>query len=126
MDYIYTTIEEIEVYWQAVFSSRNAPIQKSTVTVILPESVSNQIMHFQSFGVPTSSEKIDSRTVRYIAKDALQPREKMEVEIIFPHGIIQTQPANWQVTQERNRQRREQQRRIENESAIHKKYSYIY
>ena len=91
-----------QVYWKAIFPDRSASIQKSTVTVKLPESLSNKIVSFKNFGVPASSEQIDSRIIRYISNQPLQPKQELEVQVIFPHGIIKTQLSSWQTREQTN------------------------
>ena len=84
------------VYWKAIFPDRSAPIRQSTIIVKLPESLAQKIISFKSYGVPTSSAQIDSRTVRYVALQTINPEREIEVEVVFPHKIIKTPVPNWQ------------------------------
>ncbi len=59
------------VYWKAIFPDRSEPIRQSTIIVKLPDSLAHKITSFKSYGVPTSSAQIDSRTVRYVALETI-------------------------------------------------------
>ncbi|MCI5217755.1 MAG: DUF2207 domain-containing protein, partial [Candidatus Electrothrix sp. LOE2] len=80
--------EEDWVHVKAIFKDRSAPIENGTVTVLLPDALAGQITSFKNFGVPAEAEKIDERTVEFIANSALPPGQELEVRVAVPHGVL--------------------------------------
>ncbi|HIC93813.1 MAG TPA: DUF2207 domain-containing protein, partial [Anaerolineae bacterium] len=88
-----------QLYWKAVFPDRDFPVKASTVTVHLPEGAKPQKV--AAYGVPAEWKIVDDRTVVFTASGEISPGRELEVRVQFPHGVVQGQPAAWQVEYDR-------------------------
>ncbi len=84
-----------ELYWKAIFSGRDTYVNSSKVTVHFPQSVPANSLETYSYGTPASPVIVDDRTVEYIS-GTLAADQELEIDVIFPHGIINTLPPAWQ------------------------------
>ncbi|MCJ7666915.1 MAG: DUF2207 domain-containing protein, partial [Anaerolineae bacterium] len=87
-----------QIWWKAIFSDRDFPIRSSTVTVHLPEGVS-EVQNVAAYGWDASFDVRDSRTVIFMAQD-ISPGQEMEVRVQFPHGIVEASPPSWQAAED--------------------------
>ncbi len=88
--------EDDWVYVKAIFKDRSAPIESGKVTVRLPEVLAGQISSFKSFGVPAEARQADEQTVEFVAKDAMPPGKELEVQVVFPHDVLNISMPGWQ------------------------------
>jgi hypothetical protein len=85
-----------QIFWKAVFKDRAAPIQSAQVTIRLPASLAEQVTSFQSFGVPADARQVDARTIEFVSRGPLPPGEELEVQVVYPHGLLDLPPPAWQ------------------------------
>ena len=85
-----------QMVWPALSEGRDAPIQRSKVTVRVPPSLAGQIRRFNHYGVPTDAQQIDARTVTFVPQGALQPDEALTVKLYVPHGVLNAPIPAWQ------------------------------
>lgn len=85
-----------QVYWKAIFKNRDAPIYTVKVTVHLPASLAGQTLKIKSFGVPAEARKVDTQTVEFVSHERLPPGKELEVQVTFPHGILDVPVPSWQ------------------------------
>ncbi|WP_341739906.1 DUF2207 domain-containing protein [Microcoleus sp. CAWBG640] len=81
--------ENTQVYWKAIWPDRKSPINASQVTVKLPDVLVAKVSSFKSFGIPTTVRQLDGQTFAFTGKQALPPKQELEVQVIFPTGILQ-------------------------------------
>ena len=86
-----------QVYWKALFKERDAPINNARVVVRLPESLAGQVSEYQSFGAKASSRRLDRRSIEFTLDDPLPPRRGLEVQVAFPHGLLNVPTPRWQL-----------------------------
>ncbi|MEM8777649.1 MAG: DUF2207 domain-containing protein [Cyanobacteria bacterium P01_G01_bin.49] len=91
-----TKEENTQVYWKAIFADRKAPIQAAKVRVKLPQSLSDKVLSFKTFGTPASTRAVDSRTLEFVASSSIKPQQELEVQIIFPSEILNIPGPEWQ------------------------------
>lgn len=85
-----------QVYWKALFKDRAATIQSGKVTVRLPASLAGRILDMKSFGVPADARRVDARTVEFVSRGPLPPGQELEVQVTFPHGVLNVGMPAWQ------------------------------
>ena len=81
-------VDSDEVNWEAISADRPALIQRATVTVRLPDKVAGQIRSKDAWGVPALAREVDAQTVEFVSRGSLPPGKELEVEVIFPHGLL--------------------------------------
>ena len=94
------------VYWKALFKDRDADIRSGSVTVRLPESLAGRISEYRSFGEPATASQTDPRTVVFTTDGVLRPGRELEVQVAFPHGLLNVPAPAWQQKAERAGQTR--------------------
>jgi hypothetical protein len=85
-----------QVYWKALFKDRTTPIQSGKVIVHLPDSVAGRITGFKAFGVAADSRQLDAQTAEFVSRGPLSPGKALEVQVTFPHGILDVPVPAWQ------------------------------
>jgi hypothetical protein len=81
--------------WQSLGERTVAPIARSTTIINLPaEFADKQIVHSSS-GVATNKFLQNANKVTFVAAD-IATNSELEVSVIFPHGLVQGTPPNWQ------------------------------
>ena len=85
-----------QVYWKALFKEREAEIRSGSVTVRLPESLAGQITDYRNFGWAAAARQVDPRTVQFVLSGALPPGRELEVQVTFPHGLLNVPTPNRQ------------------------------
>ncbi|MEM8721646.1 MAG: DUF2207 domain-containing protein [Cyanobacteria bacterium P01_G01_bin.39] len=95
IDGLHVNTDNTQVYWKAIFSDRNSPIENAKVSVKLPKSLAGKINYFTYYAdsIPVSSRKLDSQTVEFIAQKSIPPRKELEVEVVFPNDILNMQKS---------------------------------
>ena len=88
-----------QVYWKALFKDRAAPIQSGRVTVRLPASLAGQVLSYKSFGVAADAREVDDQTVEFIPRGAVPPGRGLEIQMVFPHGLLDVPAPAWLQTQ---------------------------
>ena len=81
-----------ELYWNAVGTKWEVPIQQSSVHVTLPKTISESDIEFRCFKGPVESNleclaKISGHTLQFDTTD-LAPAEGMTVVVQFPTGVV--------------------------------------
>jgi len=89
-----------QLYWKAIFKDHAVPIGRSTITVHLPEGISNESLAIFSYGVPAERSIKEDNTVQF-ATDIIPPNEELEIQVLFPHGIVSGAIPAWQIEAER-------------------------
>jgi uncharacterized membrane protein YgcG len=95
-----------ELYWNAIGTGWNFPIESGTVTVRLPEPVPEERLTVQGYTGPQGAQDVayaaampSPGTARYRLTQPLQPREGFTIVLTFPKGIIaepgRVQRATW-------------------------------
>ncbi|MBE9066534.1 DUF2207 domain-containing protein, partial [Leptolyngbya cf. ectocarpi LEGE 11479] len=82
-----------QLYWNALFPERSAPINRGQVTVHVPEALAGQISNFQGEGVMSRDLKIDSNTYEFVAEGSLEPQQALNVRLEFPASILNISQA---------------------------------
>ena len=85
-----------QVYWKALFKQRSASILTGRVVVRLPTSLAGQILSFRAFGVPADAHAVDAQTVEFVTRGLLPPGKELEVQVIFPHSLLDIPLPAWQ------------------------------
>src|SRR4028118_1970272 len=88
--------QKTQVYWKAIFADRKAPVQRATVKVQLPESLSGKVLSFTNFGVSAIARQVNARTFEFVANQPLGPDQELEVQIAFPTEILNLPKPRWQ------------------------------
>ncbi|WP_044499749.1 DUF2207 domain-containing protein [Nostoc sp. PCC 7107] len=88
-----------QVYWEAIFSDRKAPIKQAQVRVEFPEEFTNKIKIFQSFGVVANIRRVDTKTIEAVAKQSLEPGEGLEIQVAFDRTGTKIETSGWQSSQ---------------------------
>ncbi|MDU9050951.1 MAG: DUF2207 domain-containing protein [Candidatus Electrothrix sp. Rat3] len=70
------------------------PVQKSKVTIRLPDSFIGKIHTVKSSGM--ESWKSDERTVELVSQGAVKPRQAVNIQISLPHGALEVSMPEWQ------------------------------
>lgn len=69
-------------------------VQKSKVTVRLPDSFIENIRSVKSPGM--ESWRSDERTVELISQGTVPPKHALNIQISLPHGVIEAPMPEWQ------------------------------
>ena len=87
-----------QVYWKAIFSDRQSPIQNASVTVRLPKSLAEKIYYYNHYSdlIPVSSQKLNGQTIKFIAQKPIPKGQELEVQVAFPSNILDLQQPKWQ------------------------------
>ncbi|PHX53271.1 DUF2207 domain-containing protein, partial [Tychonema bourrellyi FEM_GT703] len=88
--------ENTLVYWKAIAAGRKAPINAGKVTVKLPEALSGKVLSFMNFGTAAVRRQVDPKTFEFVASQAIQPEQELEVQIAFPQAILNIPQPGWQ------------------------------
>ena len=93
---IQVNADDAKVYWKAIFSDRQAPVQNARVTINIPESLAGKINFSNHYAanVRVNSE-ISDRTVEFLAQQPIPAGEELEVEVGFPNDLNISKPK-WQ------------------------------
>ncbi|MGD1858246.1 MAG: DUF2207 domain-containing protein [Leptolyngbyaceae cyanobacterium] len=87
-----------QLYWNAIFPQRSAPINRGTVIVHVPEALAGKVRGFRSEGVMSRDRKLDATTFEFVTKRALAPQEALNIRLEFPTNaltIAQAQTDYW-------------------------------
>lgn len=99
-----------QVWWKAIPSDHDYPIQASTVTVHLPPGATvlrsktdpNEHLAAVTSGAPaTINLSADGSVVTFMATRAIRPGEEMEVFVPFPPGFVTGSKPAWQAEADR-------------------------
>jgi hypothetical protein len=74
---------DAQVYWQAIFPDRKAPIKKAQVRVEFPQQFAPKIKAYQSFGIAANIIQVDAKIIQAVAQTSVEPGEKLEIQVIF-------------------------------------------
>lgn len=88
-----------QVYWEAIFSDRKAPIKQAQVRVEFPEELTNKIKIFQSFGVVADIRRVDTKTIEAVTKQFIEPGTGLKIQVIFDRAGTKIETSGWQSTQ---------------------------
>ncbi|WP_414751919.1 DUF2207 domain-containing protein [Anabaena sp. CCY 9910] len=88
-----------QVYWEAIFSDRKAPIKQAQIRVEFPEEFTTKIKMFQSFGVVADIRRVDKKTIEAVTKQFLEPGKELEIQVIFDRAGTKIETSGWQSTQ---------------------------
>jgi Predicted membrane protein (DUF2207) len=88
--------ENTLVYWKAIAADRKAAINTGKVTVKLPEALSGKVLSFTNFGTAAVRRQVDPKTFEFVAIQAIQPQQELEVQIAFPQAIMNIPQPGWQ------------------------------
>ncbi|WP_413167140.1 DUF2207 domain-containing protein [Capilliphycus salinus ALCB114379] len=88
--------DEARVYWKAIFSGRNAPIQNAKVVVRFPEVLSGKITEYTSYGILTQIRQINPYTFQFIGQKPVLPGQEIEVFVAFPRNLLNVSTPNFQ------------------------------
>ena len=77
-----------QVYWNALFPERSAPINRGRVTLQVPETLAGQVTSFQSEGVASRDRKLNPTTFEFVTNGPLEPQQSLNVRATFPTGIL--------------------------------------
>ena len=99
--------------WRAVPGDRSGvPIESSTVTVTLPEAVEIDALPVMAYGPDFETryalsgisnpltEPTTADQVIFEATNPLPDGQGFQVQVGFPHGIVNAQPSRWQVAED--------------------------
>jgi uncharacterized membrane protein len=89
-----------QLYWKAIFKDHDVSIGRSTVTVNLPEGISRESLAVFSYGVPAESSIEEDGTVQFVI-GPIPSHEELEIQVIFPHGVVSGLVPAWQVKVEK-------------------------
>ncbi len=89
-----------QLFWKAIFPDRDFAVQDARVTVHLPQTFARTELLVATYGAPAEYDILDGRTVVFTAQN-IPPEQELEVRVQFPHGVVQGQPAPWQVREDR-------------------------
>ena len=85
-----------KIYWQALFPERNAPIQRSNVTIHLPDALSGTVTQFHSEGIASVNQALNPQTFEFTVDQPLAPKQFLNVSVRFPSDILNLTPPRWQ------------------------------
>jgi hypothetical protein len=87
--------QNTQLHWETLFGNRQAPILNSTVKVHLPNELANKVTSFQSFGTSNVVQtQLDDRTISFRMTREVSAGEKLEVQVVFPSGILNLPKVN--------------------------------
>ncbi|MEM1281681.1 MAG: DUF2207 domain-containing protein [Cyanobacteria bacterium P01_H01_bin.152] len=87
-----------QLYWNAIFPQRSAPINRGTVTVHVPEALVGKVDRFRGEGVTSRDRKLNATTFEFATKGALEPQQALNIRLEFPADaltIAQAQTDYW-------------------------------
>ena len=89
--------EQDAVIFESLYGNRGAGgnIDRGTVTVRVPPSVSGQIQRIRAWGSNAHAERPDPRTVKYVLTESLPSEEHLTIGLYFPHGLVDAPTPNW-------------------------------
>ena len=87
-----------QVYWKAIFSDRQSPIQNASVTVRLPKSLAGKIYYYNYYAdrIPVSSQKLDGQTIKFVAQKPIPEGQDLEIQVAFPNSVLNLPQPKWQ------------------------------
>jgi uncharacterized membrane protein len=88
-----------QIWWVAVEGDRGYPVRAAQTTVHLPSGV-DEIQNAAAYGVPAETNVLDPQTVVFTADGTIDPGERFEVRVQFPHGVVDAAPPAWQVAED--------------------------
>ncbi len=83
------------IYWQALFPDRDAPINRSRVTVHLPVQLAGKVSYFSGKGVKAKARKVDPRTIVFEIKRPIRPGQSFSARVRFPAEILNLPMSKW-------------------------------
>lgn len=87
-----------QLYWNALFPERSAPINRGKVTVHVPEALIGKVRGFQGEGVTSRDRKLNATTFEFITEGPLEPQQALNVRLEFPTSALnmtQSQTGYW-------------------------------
>ncbi|MEM8612984.1 MAG: DUF2207 domain-containing protein [Cyanobacteria bacterium P01_H01_bin.105] len=87
-----------QLYWNAIFPQRSAPINRGTVIVHVPEALAGKVREFRGEGVTSRDRKLNATTFEFVTEKALEPQQALNVRLEFPTNaltIAQAQTDYW-------------------------------
>jgi uncharacterized membrane protein YgcG len=92
---IRVTNEADELWWVAIFPTRDVPVQQSRVTISLPAGATLEPQNV-ALPIATGSVTVTSNQVLVVRNELLEPGEALEVQVSFPPTIVQSSKPVWQ------------------------------
>ncbi len=87
-----------QLYWNALFPERSAPINTGKVTLQVPENLAGKITSFRGEGVASRDRKLNFNTFEFALNGPLAPQQALNIRVKFPSNILtlsQPQTAYW-------------------------------
>jgi hypothetical protein len=92
------------VWWSAVFPDRSVAVDSSVVKVHLPPGIPPDQIGAVVYGggreMRTDVQIATQESLVSFFADTTFPGQEVEVRVQFPHGIVDAQPAAWQVVKD--------------------------
>lgn len=82
-----------QLYWNALFSERSAPINRGKVTVHVPETLADKVKSFRGEGVGSRDRKLNPTTFEFVANSPLAPQQALNIRLEFPTSALATSQA---------------------------------
>lgn len=87
-----------QLYWNALFPDRSAPINRGSVTVHVPEALAGKVTSFAGEGAGSRDRKLNPTTFEFVTEGALAPQQSLNIRMGFPTSalnITQAQTDYW-------------------------------
>lgn len=87
-----------QLYWNAIFPERSAPINHGTVTVHVSEALIGKVKGFRGEGVESRDRKLNATTFEFATEGALEPQQALNIRLEFPANaldVTQAQTDYW-------------------------------
>ncbi|MFG6098890.1 DUF2207 domain-containing protein [Leptothoe sp. ISB3NOV94-8A] len=91
-----------QLYWNALFPERSAPINRGNVTLHVPEVLADQVNSFQGEGVASRDRKLNLTTYEFVTSGPLAPQQFLNIRLEFPTSALnipQAQTDYWSIKQ---------------------------
>lgn len=82
-----------QLYWNALFPERSAPINRGQVTLHVPETLTGRVTSFQGEGIGSRDRKLTPTTFEFVTNGPLEPQQFLNVRATFPTGILELSQA---------------------------------
>ncbi|HEX8682837.1 MAG TPA: DUF2207 domain-containing protein [Ardenticatenaceae bacterium] len=86
--------------WRAVPADRSGfPVEASRVTVTLPAEVAPDDLQYTAYG-PDYEVETNANSVTFEATEPIPDGTQFQVQVGFPHGLVEAVPALWQLEED--------------------------
>jgi uncharacterized membrane protein len=83
-----------QLWWKAVYDDHPGRVMASTVTVHVPAPA--EIVKVEAYETNAEAQVQDAQTAQFVAQEALDSGQGLEVRVQFTHGVVAGAASAWQ------------------------------